>query len=178
MYLFNGKFYENIDDFELARYIHSKYAEFGETKRNEVIEFIKLKTYRKSEDINNDWRKMTFRNCVVNLLTGEVSDFDPEYVTTRYIDIEFIPNCDPSERVENFINGLSGYTHGIPDDQQIMAVEKKNKLYEFIGYCMVSRNKFQKVFFLLGPGATGKSTFLELVRIVIWFTQLLCTKYD
>lgn len=164
MYMFNGKFYENCDDFQLARYIHARYAEFGEQKRNEVIEFIKLKTYTAAENVNSDWRKITVRNGVLNLLTGELSDFNPDYVTTRYIDIEFIPSCARSDRIENFINGLSGYTEGRPDNEQQSAVEKKNKLFEFIGYCFVSRNKFQKIFFLLGPGATGKSTFCELVR--------------
>lgn len=164
MYMFNGKYYESCDDFELARYIHAKYAEFGETKRNEVIEFIKLKTYTKSDDVNSDWRKVTLRNGVLNLVTGELSDFDSTYLTTRYVDIEFIPDCPESTRIENFLNGLSGYTIGKADSEQQTAIEKKNKLLEFIGYCLVSRNKFQKVFFLLGPGATGKSTFLELIR--------------
>ena len=164
MYMFNGKYYEPCDDFQLARYIHARYAEFGETKRNEVIEFIKLKTYVASENVNGDWRKITVRNGVLNLVTGELADFDPGYVTTRYVDVEFIPNCTPSTRIENFINGLSGYTVGKSDDEQRFALEKKNKLFEFIGYCSVSRNKFQKIFFLLGPGATGKSTFCELVR--------------
>lgn len=164
MYMFNGKYYEPCDDFQLARYIHARYAEFGETKRNEVIEFIKLKTYVPVDNVNGDWRKITVRNGVLNLMTGELADFDPNYVTTRYIDIEFIPNCTPSSRIENFINGLAGYTVGKPDIDQLSAIEKKNKLFEFIGYCLVSRNKFQKIFFLLGPGATGKSTFCELVR--------------
>lgn len=164
MYMFNGKYYEPCDDFQLARYIHARYAEFGETKRNEVIEFIKLKTYVSTEDVNGDWRKITVRNGVLNLITGELSDFDPNYVTTRYVDVEFIPNCVVSSRIENFINGLAGYTVGKIDEEQQSAVEKKNKLFEFIGYCLVSRNKFQKIFFLLGPGATGKSTFCELVR--------------
>lgn len=164
MYMFNGKYYEPWDDFQLARYIHTRYAEFGETKRKEVIAFIKLKTYIKADEVNSDWRKMTFRNCVVNLLTGEMYDFDPSFISTRYIDVEFIPECTKSERIENFINGLAGYIEGKPNSEQQSAYEKKNKLYEFIGYCLVSRNKFQKIFFLLGPGATGKSTFLELVR--------------
>lgn len=164
MYMFNGKYYESCDDFQLARYIHARYAEFGETKRNEVIEFIKLKTYVTSENVNGDWRKITVRNGVLNLVTGELADFDPSYITTRYVDVEFIPNCALSNRIENFINGLAGYTVGKPDNEQLSALEKKNKLFEFIGYCLVSRNKFQKIFFLLGPGATGKSTFCELVR--------------
>lgn len=164
MYLFNGKYYEVCDDFQLARYIHARYAEFGETKRNEVIEFIKLKTYIPANEVNSDWRKITVRNGVLNLMTGELSDFDPSYVATRYVDIEFIPDAPVSERIENFINGLSGYVPNADGILNQQAAEKKNKLFEFIGYCLVSRNKFQKVFFLLGPGATGKSTFCELVR--------------
>ena len=164
MYMFNGKYYEPCDDFALARYIHARYADFGERQRNEVIEFIKLKTYVASENVNGDWRKITVRNGVLNLITGELSDFDPSCVMTRYVDIEFIPNCTPSATIENFMNGLAGYTIGKSDSEQQSAVEKKNKLFEFIGYCLVSRNKFQKIFFLLGPGATGKSTFCELIR--------------
>lgn len=164
MYMFNGKYYESCDDFQLARYIHARYAEFGETKRNEVIEFIKLKTYTPSNEVNSDWRKITVRNGVLNLMTGELSDFDPSYIATRYVDVEFIPDAPVSTRIENFINGLSGYSVNGSGIFQEQAIEKKNKLFEFIGYCLVSRNKFQKVFFLLGPGATGKSTFCELVR--------------
>jgi putative DNA primase/helicase len=164
MYMFNGKYYEQCDDFQLARYIHARYADFGQAKRDEIIEFMKLKTYIPSEDINSDWRKITVRNGVLNLLTGELSDFDSSYISTRYVDVEFIPSCVKSDRIENFINSLAGYSKGKPDDDQTIAIEKRTKLYEFIGYCLVSRNKFQKIFFLLGPGATGKSTFCELLR--------------
>lgn len=164
MYMFNGKYYEPCDDFQLARYIHARYAEFGELKRNEVIEFIKLKTYMPAEEVNADWRYITVRNGVLNLLTGELSSFDPERLLTRYVDVEFVPEVPVSPRVENFINGLAGYSENGTNIMQQQALEKKNKLFEFIGYCLVSRNKFQKVFFLLGPGATGKSTFLELLR--------------
>jgi putative DNA primase/helicase len=164
MYMFNGKYYEPCDDFQLARYIHARYAEFGETKRNEVIEFIKLKTYTPVEEVNSDWRKITVRNGVLNLMTGELSGFNPEYIATRYVDVEFIPDAPISQRIENFINGLAGYSPGAVGYINDQAAEKKHKLFEFIGYCLVSRNKFQKVFFLLGPGATGKSTFCELVR--------------
>lgn len=164
MYMFNGKYYETCDDFQLARYIHARYAEFGETKRNEVIEFIKLKTYTPVDEVNKDWRKITVRNGVLDLLTGTLSDFNPDYVATRYVDVEFIPDAPVSNRVENFINGLAGWNINGVGAQQQQAEEKKHKLYEFIGYCLVSRNKFQKVFFLLGPGATGKSTYCELIR--------------
>ena len=164
MYMYNGKYYEPCDDTQLARYIHAKYAEFGRAKRDEVIEFIKLKTYIKQEEVNSDWRKITLRNGVLNLMSGEITDFNPDEVMTRYVDIEFIPDCPVSERIENFLNGLSGYTLGIPETQQIHALEKKTKLLEFLGYCLVSRNKFQKVFFLYGPAHTGKSTFLRITQ--------------
>ena len=164
MYMFNGKYYEACDDFQLARYIHARYAEFGETKRNEVIEFIKLKTYIPASEVNADWRKITVRNGVLDLMSGELADFSPNYIATRYIDVEFVPDAPKSERVDNFFNGLSGYSPGATGYLNDQAAEKKHKLFEFIGYCMVSRNKFQKVFFLLGPGATGKSTYCELVR--------------
>ena len=169
MYMYNGKYYKPCDDFELARYIHARYAEFGAVKRDEIIEFIKLKTYHEQYDLNPDWRKITLRNGVLNLVTGELTPFDSEYIATKYIDVEFIPSCVESSRIENFINSLAGYTLGIPDSEQRPALEKKNKLYEFIGYCMVPKNKFQKIFFLLGPGATGKSTFLELVMKLFGF---------
>lgn len=164
MYMFNGKYYEPCDDFQLARVIHTKYADFGKDKRNEVIEFVKLKTYTKAENLNSDWRKITVRNGVLNLMTGELTDFTSDYIATKYVDIEFIPNVPVSVRVENFLNGLSGYNPDKPELEQQMSLDKKTKLLEFIGYCLVSRNKFQKIFFLLGPGHTGKSTFLELVR--------------
>ena len=116
-----------------------------------LLNLSNLKLITAAENVNSDWRKITVRNGVLNLLTGELSDFNPDYVTTRYIDIEFIPSCTRSDRIENFINGLSGYTEGLPDNEQQSAVEKKNKLFEFIGYCFVSRNKFQKNIFLIRP---------------------------
>lgn len=164
MYMYNGKYYAPCDDTQLARYIHAKYAEFGRAKRDEVIEFIKLKTYVKHEEVNSDWRKITLRNGVLNLMTGEIKDFDPDEIMTRYIDIEFNPDCPKSDRIENFLNGLSGYTLGVPETSQQRAIGIKTKLLEFLGYCMVSRNKFQKVFFLYGPAHTGKSTFLRLTQ--------------
>lgn len=155
MYMYNGKYYKPADEYDISRYIHSRYQDLIKDKRKEVFEFIRLKTYRDAEEINSDWRKIVVRNGILNLMTGELSDFNSDELMTRYVDIEFTPLTreTTSGRIDNFLDGLSGGD-----------AAKKQKLLEFIGYCLVSRNKFQKIFFLLGPAATGKSTFLELVR--------------
>ncbi len=51
--------------------------------------------------------------------------------------------------------------------RQIVKAEDIPLLYEFFGWCLDRKSPIQKLFLLLGGGANGKSTFLNLLRLFL-----------
>jgi putative DNA primase/helicase len=45
--------------------------------------------------------------------------------------------------------------------------EVRRVLYELVGYVQIPDNALQTAFMLLGPGANGKSTFINLLRALV-----------
>ena len=157
-YMFNGKYYKRIlDETEIERVIHSEYnASLKEKQRKETIKFIKLKSWVASYELNKNWNEIVFRNGVLNLANMTLSPHTPSVYNTIYIDCNYIQDAPYSQIIDNFFNQISGKEQ-----------DKKTLLYEIIGYCLVRKNVFEKFFICYGEGATGKSTYLKMIRHLV-----------
>ena len=88
-------------------------------------------------------------NGVVNLVTGELMPNKPEYLLIKNTNTPFSPDAR-FEPWDQFLDQISGRNERI-----------KHFLHLAAGYTLQGSPR-EEVFFLLhGPGATGKSTFLE-----------------
>ncbi len=92
------------------------------------------------------------KNGVLNLKTLELQPHNKKLLMTRQAPVDYVPNTQ-SERWEKFLDEA---TQG--DETQ------KRYLQLAAGYSLTGSTREEKVFFIVGPGGTGKSTFVEALR--------------
>ena len=157
-YIWNGKYYRKVLDVtEIERIIHNEYnANLKDKQRKETIKFIKLKSWVASYELNKNWNEIVFRNGVLNLANMTLYPHSPSVYNTIYIDCNYIKDAPYSQIIDNFFNQISSKEE-----------DKKSLLYEIIGYCLIRKNVFEKFFICYGEGATGKSTYLKMIRHLI-----------
>lgn len=157
-YIYNGKYYRKLDSInELERMIHTEYNKnLKKSKRDEVINFIKLKTYVPTKELDKNWNEIVFKNGILNLTDMKLYEHSPAAYNTVYIDVDYIENAPFSPVIDAFFKQISSNE-----------VDKKTLLYEIVGYCLIRKNIFSKFFICFGEGKTGKSTYLNLIKRLI-----------
>ncbi|HWX60201.1 phage/plasmid primase, P4 family [Bradyrhizobium sp.] len=90
-------------------------------------------------------------NGIVNLVTGELVDPEPDYFITRSVSVD----PDLAAECPRWLSFLNQLTNG---DAALRAF-----LQEWAGYSLTGETKEQKLVFIHGPGGTGKSTFANII---------------
>ena len=156
-YNFNGTYYRPIESLELEKIIHFDVSKnISKAGRKEIIEFLKVKTQVKLEDFDKDWHKIACKNGILNLVTGEVEPPNKSDVNTICIPFRYDSNPEYSPRIDEFMKDL---TNGDPLKMQF--------LYQVAGYCLLKKNLFAKFFIFKGEGGTGKSTYMNLLQMLV-----------
>lgn len=90
------------------------------------------------------------------MVTGEVELPNKTDINTIFIPYEY--NNDPvySPRIDQFMKDL---TNADPIKMQF--------LYQIAGYCLLKKNLFEKFFIFQGEGGTGKSTYMNLLHLLV-----------
>lgn len=156
-YKFNGVYYKSMDPIELEKMIHFEYNKnITKAGRAEVMEFIKVKTQVSPDEFDKDWHKIACKNGILNLVTGEVEIANKTEINTIYIPWEYNPDPVYSPRIDEFMKQITGGD-----------IIKMEFLYQIAGYCLLKKNLFQKFFIFQGEGGTGKSTYQELIHMLV-----------
>lgn len=156
-YMFDGIYYKPVDELEIEKIIHFEVSKnISASGRNEILQFLKVKTQVQLKDFDKDWYKIACKSGILNLVTGEVETPNKTDINTICIPYEY--NNDPvySPRIDQFMKDL---TNG--------DVIKMQFLYQIAGYCLLKKNVFQKFFIFKGEGGTGKSTFTNLLQMMV-----------
>ncbi|MDY0291952.1 MAG: phage/plasmid primase, P4 family [Desulfuromonadaceae bacterium] len=159
-YLYNGVYYKKISDSDLELMIHTEYdASLEERHRKELINFLKLKTTKEPDEINNDWHTIVCKNGILDIRDLKLYPHSSSHLSTVYIDHNIkldAPDGLYSKVMDDFLNHIS---NGIP--------EKRTMVLEMIGSCFLQKNVFNKFFLFVGDGSTGKSTLLEIITNLV-----------
>lgn len=120
---------------------------------NEIINIIQGLTYEESckFDINKDI--INCKNGLLNWRTMEFTPHNPKYLSRIQLDVNYNPDMTCPTILEVFNN--------------ILRPEDFRKALEFIAYCLYREYPIQKAFILLGPGGTGKSHFIDVIRAML-----------
>ncbi len=119
-------------------------------EKNEILARISELTPTLDRHFDADLNIINMENGLYNWKTGTFSEHSPDYPSRIQIPVKYEPNATcPS--IKKFFEIVFK-----PDD--IL------KIIEFIGYCLYKGYPVQKAFILLGPGGTGKSTFIDIVK--------------
>lgn len=106
-------------------------------------------------DFDGDEWLLNVRNGVLDLRTGTLLPHRRDYLMTRLAPVAFDPDAH-SALWERF---LETATDGDASFAEF--------LMRVAGYCLTGSTREEKLFMVLGPGGTGKSTFLEALRAVL-----------
>ena len=117
---------------------------------SEVIGHVKRTTYVQRDLINGDPDFLVVRNGIIRLTDRVLLAHTSKAVFTVGVPVTYIPVAK-CLRIDRFF-------------RQIVKPEDVAILYELCGWCLDRKSPIQKLFFLLGAGANGKSTYLNLLR--------------
>ena len=156
-YNFNGTYYKPIEELELEKIIHFDVSKnINKAGRREIIEFLKVKTQVRLEEFDKDWHKIACKNGILNLVTGEIETPNKSDINTICLPWNYDADPEYSPRIDEFMKDL---TNGDPLKMQF--------LYQVAGYCLLKKNLFAKFFIFKGEGGTGKSTYMNLLQMLI-----------
>lgn len=147
LYMYKDGSYVSCED-ALGTIIVNLIPNLSMNKKREVKDYIKDKCEEKEEAPE---QIVCIKNGLINVKTLEFKSHDPEVVIRNKIDIDYYEQTE-NEEIDTIMNNLA------VGDKDIVQL-----LYEMIGYCIYRGMPFQKVFILVGNGANGKSTLLNMV---------------
>lgn len=129
-------------------------ALLNSSKRTEVLKYLNIKILKNSSTLYHE-DLIAFENGVLDLNTGELLPFSPNYIILNKIPWNYVPNAYDKATDDTLNRICSG-------NQEIRTL-----LEEMVGYCFYRSNKFRKSFILTGKGKNGKSTFLKMLRYAL-----------
>jgi putative DNA primase/helicase len=106
-------------------------------------------------DLDSDPWLFNVKNGTVDLRMGELREHRREDLITRITNVEYVPDAD-SNIWDDAIDRVTG------SDPDLAAF-----LQRAYGYSLTGHTYEHKLFFAHGPGATGKTTTLEAMRLVL-----------
>lgn len=123
-----------------------------DTQRNEVLKYLELIAPEK--DVSNA-NYIAFKNGVYNLVTDTIEPYNPDIVITNVIPWDYNPKAY-HELADKTLNKIAC------DDVDVRALFE-----EYIGYNFYRRNELGKAFIFTGDKSNGKSTFLEVMNVIV-----------
>ena len=112
---------------------------------------------RMKKDYNTRRDILIVKNGVVDLRTGELLDFSPDYYSTQaVVDINYNPKAGEPTRFLQFLDEI------FAGDKELVEY-----LLRFLGYCLTGEVKESKFLICYGSGANGKSVLFNLIRDVM-----------
>ena len=156
-FMFNGIYYKPVTSTDIERIIHYDINKnISRAGRSEIIDFLRIKTQRNTEDFDKEWHKIACQNGILNLVTGELETPNKSDLNTIYIPYSYDPDPVYSPRIDQFMKELCNGD-----------MIKMQFLYQVAGYCLLKKNLFEKFFIAKGEGGTGKSTYTNLLNKLV-----------
>jgi putative DNA primase/helicase len=131
--------------------------QFRANEQRELGEKIRARTVIPEEEMGGPAHHVCCANGVLELYPDEITlyDHDSEFEFIGRLRTEYDPDAE-CPRFRQFLH------ESIPNETD------KNKLQEFAGYTLLHwALPYHKALFLVGPTASGKSTFLDTIRTML-----------
>lgn len=118
----------------------------------EIVSAIQDLSYSETLPTSTNPHKLVVANGVLDLTQRELLPFDPDLYALSALPVTYDPDAQ-CPRIEQFIDEV--------------APEDKDTLQEWVGFHLWRAYPFHKAMMLLGEGANGKSTFLNLLKALL-----------
>jgi putative DNA primase/helicase len=110
---------------------------------------------KRVSSFDQDQWKLNVNNGVIDLCTGKLLPHDKDYIMTKIAPIDYCPD-ETSPVWDKFLEDATG------GDQELIKFLQRS-----VGYSLTGSTREERLFFVHGPAATGKSTFLEAIKGVL-----------
>lgn len=126
--------------------------QLNRAKRTEVMSYLDI-LIRENTPVTPA-KFIAFRNGILNIDTNELLPYSPDFIITNKIEWDYNKNAY-SEEVDEVLNNISC------NDKEI-----RKLLEEVVGSCFYRSQTLAggKAFMLIGTGANGKSTYLNMLK--------------
>lgn len=123
------------------------------THKNEVMAYIRTRTYVNRKNIYNGSRYVNLENGVYDRQKKMLLDHDPSRIFTSQIPVAYDEDAT-CPRIVKFLD-------------EVLQKDDIQCVLEFFGYCLIPSAHLQKAMMLTGIGANGKSVLLNLLTMFI-----------
>lgn len=133
---------------------------------NERLGNIRWRTYINRNAFNHNIEWLATNDCMINLITGETQPFDPKFMVTNKIPVNY--NGYPTKIYTDFFNLVDGniadskimrFLFDVMDDPNNVSI-----FLDFITYCLWREYKYGYWLMLHGAGFNGKSILLQMME--------------
>ena len=122
---------------------------------NEALDHIRGRTLVDKDDLGGPEGLIAAKNCVIDLYEQTSREHSPDYRFLSRLGCAFDPDAT-AQRWHEFLDDV------VPSDTE------RQKLQEFAGYTLMHWGMpHHKALFLVGPTASGKSTFLDAINTML-----------
>ena len=152
-----GGIYKKIETKDRQKMIKD-YLIKGEARINQIKEVDSLivpeiETDEGILDPNRTKENINFQNGVYNLDACTISEYPETYRTAIQLNVAYDPHQD-CPKFNKFLEESLGY-------EDILTIQ------ELSGYLLTAETQAQKAFVLIGPGQSGKSTYISVMEEII-----------
>lgn len=149
MYIFNPlrHIYQKFSEKEFAGFLNREYRQ--KFLADEVKKI--YSSFTRLGKVSEDY--IAFKNILLDLVTLETEDLTDE----KFVTFQVPYNWNPEANSDFFETKL----------KEILVTDEKMLLFlQIVGYCFMNGNRENKLFFLTGEGANGKSVLMALIRAI------------
>ncbi|MBE6560212.1 MAG: hypothetical protein E7662_03735 [Ruminococcaceae bacterium] len=158
LYYYNGSYYEAVTDDDAASLIIHHFRRDMEKASSRFMEDILYFIHREpnihlaGEEITQDL--VSFRNGVLDLTSGKLFRHSPKYQTFYRIEADYVPSAAslPTVHFDRFLHQITGGDPVLTE-----------RLWQCIGYILVSDRRAKSIFLLQGVGNSGKSVLTDFL---------------
>ncbi len=128
------------------------YKRSRKSQRAEVLDYIKILTYKEATSIQRDEYIINLLNGRLNVRTRELTEWDPGIIEFTQLPVKYDPlaSCDLLDHtIDKVFKG----------DREVIDL-----FDEMVGYTLIKNARYRKGFLFYGGGSNGKSTVLNLLK--------------
>lgn len=159
LYGYGNGFYRIVEEAEL---IQRLLATFGcaitVADAQRALRYVRYVTRQPADMFKPNRKLVCFSNGVLDVYTGELGSHSPAHRLVTRIDAAY----DRTAACRRFFRFLDEAFRDDPDKLQ-----KIQFLRQWMGYLLIADTNFQKMLFLLGKGANGKSLLCKVIEAMV-----------
>jgi hypothetical protein len=169
LYIFNGKYYQELidsrDQSDIDKIFYDFIVEFSiETvwksgRLAELRRAIISSPDCKIVEMDAGDNIMCLNNGLLNIDTMQFFIHSPFYYVSTYVDVDYEEAAKPAKNFVKFLNAC--FTDGVGN----IDTDSVNALIEIGGYVLYPKNCIEKLFMFLGEGANGKSLLMYVYEM-------------